>query len=62
MASMEEIDLVAQIPLCAAHLTKVFNPARANQLLEHSKFDFDIKLTVDLVKINSPIYPLTLKE
>ncbi|KAJ9049513.1 hypothetical protein DSO57_1023641 [Entomophthora muscae] len=58
MTSMEEIDLAAQIPLCIAQLAEVFNPACANCLPEHSKFDSDIKLTVDLMKINSSFTPL----
>ncbi|KAJ9073774.1 hypothetical protein DSO57_1012765 [Entomophthora muscae] len=42
------------------HLAKVFDPTWADRLPKHTQFDFSFCLTVDLVKINSPIYPLTL--
>ncbi|KAJ9078482.1 hypothetical protein DSO57_1006258 [Entomophthora muscae] len=49
-------------PSCITYLAEVFDPTRANRLPKHSHFDFSFCLTVDLVKINFPIYPLTLKE
>ena len=45
------------IPECIRHLAEVFNPARANKLPLHSEHDFEFKLTVELVKINSPYIP-----
>ena len=54
--------VVPEIPECISHLAEVFNQERANRLPLHTKFDFEFKLTVDLIKINSPLYPLTLPE
>lgn len=51
-----------EIPECINHLADVFNQEQANRLPLHSKFDFEFKLTVDLININSPLYPLTLPE
>ncbi|KAJ9069820.1 hypothetical protein DSO57_1014703 [Entomophthora muscae] len=48
------------LPPCFTHLAKVFDPTWADRLPKHTQFDFSFCLTVDLVKINSPIYPLTL--
>ncbi|KAJ9087486.1 hypothetical protein DSO57_1032881 [Entomophthora muscae] len=50
------------VPHCIEHLAEVFVVSRTNRLPKHSQFDFSVCLTVDLLKINSPIYPLTLKE
>ncbi|KAJ9050319.1 hypothetical protein DSO57_1015536 [Entomophthora muscae] len=50
------------LPSCIAHLAKLFDHTRADRLPRHTQFDFSFCLTVDLVKINSPIYPLTLPE
>ncbi|KAJ9075696.1 hypothetical protein DSO57_1033496 [Entomophthora muscae] len=45
-----------------SHLHAAFDSKLADGLPEHSQFDFEFKLTVDLVKVASPIYPLNLKE
>ncbi|KAJ9055429.1 hypothetical protein DSO57_1003926 [Entomophthora muscae] len=47
---------------CIEHLAEVFDVSRENRLPKNSQFDFSVCLTFDLLKINSPIYPLTLKE
>ncbi|KAJ9082861.1 hypothetical protein DSO57_1000846 [Entomophthora muscae] len=48
--------------LCLSHLHAAFDSLLADGLPAHSQFDFEFKLTVDLVKVASPIYPLNLKE
>ncbi|KAJ9056910.1 hypothetical protein DSO57_1027762 [Entomophthora muscae] len=50
------------LPLCLSHLHTAFDSKLADGLPAHSQFDFEFKLTVDLVKVASPIYPLSLKE
>ncbi|KAJ9067234.1 hypothetical protein DSO57_1001347 [Entomophthora muscae] len=50
------------LPLCLSHLHAAFDSKLADGLPAHSQFDFEFKLTVDLVKVASPIYPLNLKE
>lgn len=40
----------------------MFDASLAASLPEHTLFDFEFKLTEDLVKIASPIYPLSLDE
>ncbi|KAJ9064793.1 hypothetical protein DSO57_1026549 [Entomophthora muscae] len=50
------------LPLCLSHLHTAFDSKLADGLPAHSQFDFEFKLTVDLVKVASPIYPLNLKE
>ncbi|KAJ9075455.1 hypothetical protein DSO57_1035955 [Entomophthora muscae] len=50
------------LPLCLSHLHAAFDSKVADGLPTHSQFDFEFKLTVDLVKVASPIYPLNLKE
>ncbi|KAJ9070433.1 retrotransposon-like protein 1 [Entomophthora muscae] len=47
---------------CLSHLHTAFDSKLADGLPAHSQFDFEFKLTVDLVKVASPIYPLNLKE
>ncbi|KAJ9058234.1 hypothetical protein DSO57_1014460 [Entomophthora muscae] len=47
---------------CLSHLHTAFDSKLADGLPAHSQFDFEFKLTVDLVKFSSPIYPLDLKE
>ncbi|KAJ9078398.1 hypothetical protein DSO57_1007112 [Entomophthora muscae] len=59
---MAQLSTPIPLPPCIEHLAEVFDVARANRLPKHSQFDFSVCLTVDLLKINSPIYPLTLKE
>ncbi|KAJ9086169.1 hypothetical protein DSO57_1006986 [Entomophthora muscae] len=46
--------------LCLSHLHTAFDSKLADGLPAHSQFDFEFKLTVDLVKVASPIYPLNL--
>ncbi|KAJ9089822.1 hypothetical protein DSO57_1009048 [Entomophthora muscae] len=48
--------------LCLSHLHTAFDSKLTYGLPAHSQFDFEFKLTVDLVKVASPIYPLNLKE
>ncbi|KAJ9073663.1 hypothetical protein DSO57_1013693 [Entomophthora muscae] len=50
------------LPLCLSHLHAAFDSKLADGLPAHSQFDFEFKLTVDLVKVASLIYPLNLKE
>ncbi|KAJ9080062.1 hypothetical protein DSO57_1029064 [Entomophthora muscae] len=47
--------------LCLSHLHTAFDFKIADGLPVHSQFDFEFKLTVNLVKVASPIYPLNLK-
>ncbi|KAJ9089409.1 hypothetical protein DSO57_1013348 [Entomophthora muscae] len=47
---------------CLSHLHTAFDFKLVDGLSAHSQFDFEFKLTVDLVKVASPIYPLNLKE
>ncbi|KAJ9053906.1 hypothetical protein DSO57_1019685 [Entomophthora muscae] len=48
--------------LCLSHLHAAFDSKLVDGLLAHSQFDFEFKLTVNLVKVASLIYPLNLKE
>ncbi|KAJ9062510.1 hypothetical protein DSO57_1009857 [Entomophthora muscae] len=48
--------------LCLSHLHTAFDSKLTDGFPAHSQFDFEFKLTVDLVKVASPIYPLNLKE
>ncbi|KAJ9073549.1 hypothetical protein DSO57_1015315 [Entomophthora muscae] len=50
------------LPLCLSHLHTAFDSKLADGLHAHSQFEFKIKLTVDLAKVTSPIYPMNLKE
>ncbi|KAJ9087451.1 hypothetical protein DSO57_1033282 [Entomophthora muscae] len=50
------------LPWCLSHLHTAFDSKLADGLPAHSQFDFEFKLTADLVKVASPIYPLNLKE
>ncbi|KAJ9078212.1 hypothetical protein DSO57_1009131 [Entomophthora muscae] len=47
---------------CLSHLHTAFDSKLVDGLPAHSQFDFEFKLTVDLVKVASLIYPLNLKE
>ncbi|KAJ9059300.1 hypothetical protein DSO57_1003917 [Entomophthora muscae] len=49
------------LPLFLSHLHAAFDSKLADGLPAHSQFDFEFKLTVDLVKVASPIYPMNLK-
>ena len=50
-----------ELPHCLLALGLVFNASRADKSPNHSSCDFELKLTVNLVKVRSPVYPLTLK-
>ena len=51
-----------ELPPCLLDLGHVFDASRENKLPNHSSYDFEFKLTVNLVKVRSQVYPLTLKE
>ncbi|KAJ9054357.1 hypothetical protein DSO57_1015565 [Entomophthora muscae] len=60
---LKEGELVpGSLPPFLSHLASEFDPKSANGLPGHTEFDFHLKLTVDLTKIASLIYPMTLKE
>lgn len=50
------------LPKGIPHLAEVFKHVRNNQLPRYSQFDLEFKLTANLVKISSPLYPLTILE
>ncbi|KAJ9071641.1 hypothetical protein DSO57_1035016 [Entomophthora muscae] len=52
------LDLLA----CLQPWSAVFDATRGEVLPKNTQFDFDFKVIVDLIRIVSPIYPLTLKE
>ncbi|KAJ9051706.1 hypothetical protein DSO57_1001972 [Entomophthora muscae] len=50
------------LPTCLQPWYKAFDTTRDEALPKHTQFNFDFKVTIDLICIVSPIYPLTLKE
>ncbi|KAJ9079402.1 hypothetical protein DSO57_1035700 [Entomophthora muscae] len=50
------------LPMCLSQLHTAFDSKLADGLPAHSQFDFELKLTIDLMKVASPIYPFNLKE
>ena len=63
-ASLAQLDikLTVALPDCIRDLSEVFDEKASKLLPRHTRFDFKFKTTVELVKIQSPIYTLTLKE
>ncbi|KAJ9069940.1 hypothetical protein DSO57_1013652 [Entomophthora muscae] len=54
--------LSSDLPACLQSWSAAFDATRGKILPKHTQFDFDFKVTVDLIHISSPICPLTLKE
>ena len=52
----------SQLPACLQEFQSAFDPAKARKLLGHLQYDFEFKLTSDLIKIQSSLYALSPPE